>query len=150
MPGMPEEKMKPDLHFASCNCLALRKAARAVSAFYDRALAPTGLSSVQFGLLAAIHDQPGIGMQELSDELVMDRTNLVRAVQPLARNGYIVQSADPENSRKRALTLSAEGRKIFTQAQAHWAQAQTAFEHSVGAANSSTLRGQLSEVAHHF
>ena len=35
-----------------CNCLAFRQAARHVSQFYDRFLAPTGLRTTQFSILA--------------------------------------------------------------------------------------------------
>ena len=36
----------------NCNCLAFRQAARHVTQFYDRFLAPTGLRSTQFSILA--------------------------------------------------------------------------------------------------
>ncbi len=142
--------MKNNLNVASCNCLALRRAARAVSAFYDRYMAPTGLSTVQFSLLAAINSAPGTGMQDLSDQLVMDRTSLVRAIQPLTRDGYIEQYTDPENSRKRALSLTAEGREKFAEAESYWRQAQTEFEKSVGPSSTSALRGELSALASQF
>ncbi|WP_188564991.1 MarR family winged helix-turn-helix transcriptional regulator [Undibacterium terreum] len=142
--------MQSELNIASCNCLALRKATRAISAFYDRYLAPSGLSSVQFSVLSVIHERPGIGMQQLSDELVMDRTSLVRAIQPLTREGYIEQAPDPDNSRKRALSLSADGRKKFKKAETYWQQAQAEFEQQVGASSASALRGELSTLAHSF
>jgi DNA-binding MarR family transcriptional regulator len=121
-----------------------------VSAFYDRYMAPTGLSTVQFSLLAAINSAPGAGMQDLSDQLVMDRTSLVRAIQPLTRDGYIEQYADPENSRKRALSLTAEGREKFAEAESYWRQAQAEFEKSVGPSSTSALRGELSALASQF
>jgi len=65
-------------------------------AFYDRFLALAGLSSVQFSLLAEIHSAPGIAMQTLSKQLVMDRMSIVCAIQPLTRTGFIEQQADPE------------------------------------------------------
>jgi DNA-binding MarR family transcriptional regulator len=142
--------MTTDSSISSCNCLALRKAARAVSAYYDRCLAPTGLSAAQYGLLAVICERPGIGMQALSEALVSDRSSLVRAVQPLSRKGYIVQSADPGNARRRVFTLSAGGRQLLMQAQGYWQQAQAAFDHTVGARHARALRGELDAVAQRF
>ena len=40
--------------FQECNCLALRQAARHVSRFYDQCLAPTGLRTTQFSILAKL------------------------------------------------------------------------------------------------
>ncbi|MBV8625496.1 MAG: winged helix-turn-helix transcriptional regulator [Herbaspirillum sp.] len=142
--------MAPMITIASCNCLALRKATRAISALYDRHLAPSGLSCVQFSVLAVIHERPGIGMQDLSDELVMDRTSLVRAIQPLTRDGYVDQSADPDNLRRRALSLSADGSKKFKEAEIYWKNAQAEFEHNMGSLNSSKLRSELTTLAHRF
>jgi DNA-binding MarR family transcriptional regulator len=126
-----------------CNCLAVRQAARAISALYDRHLAPTGLSSSQFSILAAIHETPGIPVQELADLLVMDRTSMVRALQPLTRDGYVVQQPDPAYSRKLLLSLTAEGRSTYKQGRKHWLAAQAEFEAGVGAPEAAALRQQL-------
>ena len=40
--------------FPQCNCLALRQAARHVTQFYDQHLAPTGLRTTQFSILAKL------------------------------------------------------------------------------------------------
>ena len=37
-----------------CNCLAVRQAARHVTQFYDQFLAPTGLRTTQFSILAKL------------------------------------------------------------------------------------------------
>ncbi|MDE2582265.1 MAG: hypothetical protein KGL52_11575, partial [Rhodospirillales bacterium] len=38
-----------------CTCMHLRRAARRVTQVYDQVIAPTGLTSGQFGLLARLH-----------------------------------------------------------------------------------------------
>lgn len=145
-----EDGMQNNLNVESCNSLALRSAARAVSAFYDRYLAPTGLSSVQFSILAAINSASGTGLQDLSGQLIMDRTSLVRAIQPLTRDGYIERRRNPENSRKRAVSLTAQGREKFAEAESFWRQAQAEFEEGIGPSKSFALRGELSALAHKF
>lgn len=135
--------MTKPLANSDCNCLAVRQAARSISALYDRHLAPTGLSSSQFSILAAIHGQAGIPVQELADVLVMDRTSMVRALQPLTRDGYVVQQPDPAYPRKLLLSLTAEGRGIYRRAYQHWQSAQVEFEAGVGAPEAATLRQQL-------
>ena len=48
--------MSPDAanHPHSCNYLALRQAARHVTQFYDQRLAPSGLRTTQFSILAKL------------------------------------------------------------------------------------------------
>ncbi|NYE59433.1 DNA-binding MarR family transcriptional regulator [Duganella sp. 1224] len=135
--------MTKPLAISDCNCLAVRQAARAISALYDRHLAPTGLSSSQFSILAAIQGQAGVPVQELADVLVMDRTSMVRALQPLTRDGYVTQQPDPAYPRKLLLSLTAEGRAIYQRAHQHWQDAQAEFEAGVGTPEAAALRQRL-------
>jgi DNA-binding MarR family transcriptional regulator len=135
--------MTKQLAISDCNCLAVRQAARAVSALYDRHLAPTGLSSSQFSILAALHGEAGLPVKELAEVLVMDRTSMVRALQPLTRDGYVVQQPDPAYPRKLLLSLTAQGRSIYDQAHRHWQDAQTELESGVGAPEAAALRQRL-------
>jgi len=139
--------MKNEIPVTECNGLALRKAARTVSAMYDRHLAPTGLGGAQFSILAAINAHAGIGMQDLSDLLAMDRTSLVRAVQPLARDGFVLQQPDPAHARKLLLTLSAEGRAKYDEAHPHWRAAQHEFESGIGKPQAAALRQELAALS---
>lgn len=136
-----------DLAVLSCNCLALRQAARAASVLYDRHLAPTGLTTSQFSILSAINQRPGIDMVTLAELMVMDRTSLVRAIQPLTRDGYLQQQPDPASPRKLLLSLTTEGRAKYKQAHRHWSEAQAEFETGVGSAEAATLRQQLTRVS---
>lgn len=135
--------MTKQLAILACNCLAVRQAARSISALYDRHLAPIGLSSSQFSILAAINEAPGIAVQELADVLVMDRTSMVRALQPLTRDGYLLQQPDPAYPRKLLLSLTAAGSATYQQAHMHWLAAQAEFEAGVGAPEAAALRQQL-------
>src|SRR5947209_17853830 len=72
-----------------CNCLALRQAARHVSQFYDQHLAPTGLRTTQFSILAKLKRLGPMTINALARELVMDRTTLGRTMLPLERDGLI-------------------------------------------------------------
>ncbi|KQW96466.1 hypothetical protein ASC94_06345 [Massilia sp. Root418] len=132
-----------DLNVPLCNCLALRQAARHVTALYDRHLAPCGLATSQYSLLAVIRAHPGIGMQQLSERMVMDRTSLVRAIKPLARDGFVQQAPDPENSRKLVFSLTSAGQAKYAEAHACWTQAQAEYEAGVGAERAAAMRAEL-------
>jgi DNA-binding MarR family transcriptional regulator len=115
-----------------CNCFAARQAARAITRTYERHLAPAGLTSSQFTLLVLLEDRPGIGMRELSEDMVMDRTSLVRALKPLQRDGLVAVAASAEDSRQNVYVLTPAGHAKTAQAGELWANAQAEYEEKFG------------------
>jgi hypothetical protein len=73
----------------SCNCFAVRKAARAVTQHYDRALRKSGLRATQFNTLVVLAKAGPMPMAGLAEFLGMDRTSLTRNVQPPVRKKWI-------------------------------------------------------------
>ncbi len=69
---------------AGCNCLALRQASRHVTQFYDQFLAPSGLRTTQYSILARLQRKGPMTINALAAELVMDRTTLGRQYPALA------------------------------------------------------------------
>lgn len=128
---------------SACNYFALRQATRAVSVLYDRHIEKAGITSPQYSILRAIHNNPGISMQELADIMVMDRTAALRALQPLTRESLVLQSPSPELARKQTLNLSAEGRAKLAEAEVYWRQAQDEFEAAIGKDAAEALRKAL-------
>jgi len=63
-----------------CNCLAVRQAARHITQFYDQFLAPSGLRTTQFSILAKLRRLGLMTINALAAEMVMDRTTLSRNI----------------------------------------------------------------------
>ncbi len=63
-----------------CNCLAVRQAARHITQFYDQFLAPSGLRTTQFSILAKLRLLGPMTINALATNLVMDRTTLDQPV----------------------------------------------------------------------
>ncbi|MFT4301248.1 MAG: MarR family winged helix-turn-helix transcriptional regulator [Desulfovibrio sp.] len=95
-----------------------------VTGFYDTALEPAGISVTQYSLLANIWRMPGCGTGQLAQRVRLERSTLVRTLQPLLSQGFIVDKA-PGGSRKRQLHLSPLGEEIYAKAVPLWQQAQT-------------------------
>jgi DNA-binding MarR family transcriptional regulator len=129
-----------------CNCFAIRQAARYVSQMYERHMSEVGLTSAQFTIVAAIGRKPGVQMAELSDSMVMDRTTLVRALQPLQRDGLVESAQDSPGSRAVGLHLTATGKETLVKAAAHWRAAQAEFEQKFGEKRAKALRKSLFEL----
>jgi len=73
----------------ACNCLAIRQAARHVTQIYDQHLAPAGLRTTQFSVLARLDRLGPVAIHELAASLVMDRTTMGRALRPLSARAWL-------------------------------------------------------------
>lgn len=130
----------------SCNCFAVRAAARRVTQFYDQFLAPTGLSTCQWSILVRLKRHGPLTITELADNMFMDRTTLGRNVQPLERDGLIRIRATASDRRAKALHLTKVGEKRLQAGLEAWSRAQAHFEKSFGAKRAAELRALLRAV----
>jgi DNA-binding MarR family transcriptional regulator len=130
-----------------CVCLAVRQAARHVTQLYDRFLAPSGLRTTQFSLLAKLQRQGPMTINALATDMVMDRTTLGRNILPLERDGLIWIEPAASDRRSKELHLTKRGEKRLETASKGWAEAQARFESTFGGTRSSNLRALLREVA---
>ncbi len=126
-----------------CTCFNLRKAARAVTQYYDEVLKPSGLRATQFTLLVAAHNAGPITINRLAERLVMDRTTLTRNLKPLERQ-RLIQIVSGEDRRTRAVTLTERGHEVLAQALPLWEQAQVEVVGGLGRERWSDLLGHLS------
>lgn len=139
---MTDSDAKPDL----CNCLAIRKAARHATHLYDRCLAPAGLRTTQFSVLARLAKLGPRTINELAADLAMDRTTMGRNIRPLERDGLLGVATDPRDRRSRALSITEAGRARVAEARALWVVAQQRFEAGYGAERSRDLRQTLAHL----
>jgi len=126
-----------------CNCLAVRQAARHVTQFYDQFLAPSGLRTTQFSILAKLRRKGPMTINALAADLVMDRTTLGRNIRPLERDGLIAIEPAASDRRSKELHLTREGDRRFQAARKGWAGAQARFESVFGRKRASDLRAIL-------
>jgi DNA-binding MarR family transcriptional regulator len=131
----------------SCNCFAIRQAARHVTRLYERHLAEAQLTSAQFSILGALGEGGPMTMADLADVLVMDRTTLLRAMKPLQREDLVKSASSPEDSRQLVFSLSSTGERKLRQALPLWSKAQAEFEGEVGSREASQLRRNLLALA---
>jgi DNA-binding MarR family transcriptional regulator len=92
-----------------CTCLAVRQAARHITQFYDQHLAPLGLRTTQFSILAKLKRLGPMTINALADELVMDRTTLGRNILPLVREGLLGTAPGQTDRRSKELRLTKAG-----------------------------------------
>ncbi|TSD87972.1 MarR family transcriptional regulator [Mycobacterium sp. KBS0706] len=128
----------------------MRKASRRVTQLYDDALAPTGLRSTQFAILAELHelaDKPPT-LAELAAALVIDRSALGHNLRPLERDGLITLQESPKDRRRRHIVMTEQGRALLQQALGLWMAAQDRFHAVFGRREAEMLRNALLDIAY--
>src|SRR5438105_12977856 len=128
---------------ATCLCLHLQRAARAVARRFDAAFRPLGLTNGQFSLMMSLNrpEPPSIG--EVAALLAMDRTTLTAALKPLERRGLVTVSVDDADKRSRRLTLTPAGRVLLIAAVPVWEKEHAAIKGLLPQAHPDRLRADL-------
>jgi len=129
-----------------CNCLSVRKAARYLTAIYDKALAPAGVRITQFAILHKVTRIGPLSVKRLAAELAMDRTTVAANLKPLEREGLVHQVVDEKDRRARLIHITEAGRHKLEQCLPLWAIAQTRFEEVYGSDRSRTMRDAMAHV----
>ncbi|MFH6781547.1 MULTISPECIES: MarR family winged helix-turn-helix transcriptional regulator [Methylobacterium] len=135
------------IHPTRCSNAALRRATRSVGQLYDEALAPSGLRTTQYGLLATIRGLGSPTMGELAEAMVMDLSGLAHTLKPLTRDGYVSVVPDPRDRRARRIALTESGTAKLKAATPLWRAAQERFEAAFGPERAGRLRELLHELA---
>ncbi|MFJ1469801.1 MULTISPECIES: MarR family winged helix-turn-helix transcriptional regulator [Massilia] len=125
----------------ACNCFASRKAARLVTKMYEDHLSRVNLTSTQFSILVYIDEVKEGSMKDLAEAMVMERTSVIRALQPLARDGLVAIGPHEDDARRNVVRLTDAGRARLAQAMPVWQTAQAEFESRFGAELAGQLRG---------
>jgi len=114
------------------DCFAVRQAARHISQLYERHLSAVQITPTQFSIVSALERMPDLTMAELAQAMVMERTTLVRVLQPLLRSGLVMAKLGGPCQRRLQLTLTEGGQTKLADALRHWQAAQEEFEAKFG------------------
>jgi DNA-binding MarR family transcriptional regulator len=131
---------------ASCACNNLRRAARAVTNYYDAVIKQrSGLRITQVTMLVVCYlgGQQTIG--EVAERLGVDRTTLTRNLKPLEAEG-LVTVAPGSDQRTRLVALTPEGERALHAVLPLWEQAQAHMVEGIGAERFGPWLRQLGEV----
>ncbi len=79
-----------------------------------RLFRPHGLSEAQFNVLNVLGPEPaGLSQRELSDYLVVDRSNITGLLDRMEKSGWVKRTDHPSDRRIYLVTLTAAGRELW-------------------------------------
>lgn len=129
-----------------CYCIALRKLSRRLTAVYDEALAPLGITVSQFSQLRNIKHRQPVSLTELADLQELDRSTVGRNTKVLHRLGLVAMTPSPEDQRETMLTLTDEAIALLKRAMPIWNEVQERIEGKLEAAEFDRLLGALGDL----
>jgi DNA-binding MarR family transcriptional regulator len=128
---------------ATCACFNVRKAARAVTQFYDDVLRPSGLRTTQLTLLMLLRGHGAMSIGRLAQAALTDRTTLTRNLAVLEER-KLVRIRLGDDARTRLVELTARGDDAADAAFPLWQKAQTLITSRIGDDGLTRLLTELS------
>jgi len=87
----------------------------------QRLFRPLGLTGAQYNVLNVLADTPeGMSQRELSDVLVVDRSNVTGMLDRMQKAGWVQRQDDPADRRVYRVTLTPVGRQLWARADAQY------------------------------
>jgi DNA-binding MarR family transcriptional regulator len=110
----------PDVQTAPARLRALpswllNQAALAANRAVAEGLAEAGTRRHHYSLLAALDDVGPASQAELGRRIMLDRSDMVAAVNELADQGFVERTPDPADRRRNVVTLTPAGRRRLRQ-----------------------------------
>jgi DNA-binding MarR family transcriptional regulator len=132
---------------ASCVCMRVQRAGRALGRFYDEAFRPLNLTNWQFSLLTAVGGSGAATVTELAALLGTDRTTMTRNLRVLERRGLLTMGPDDRDGRIRRAFLTSEGHGLFLKALDRWRVVNDATKARIPAATLPTVWAAFERIA---
>ena len=126
----PNPKSADLRRYGECVCFNLRWMSRLVTQFYERRLGGNGVRFSQTPILARLAAGPA-KMAELSEWLVLERTALLRTLQPLIDEGYVAR-APAARGRGWELSVTPGGLRLLAELQPEWEKVQEEVVAAIG------------------
>jgi DNA-binding MarR family transcriptional regulator len=133
-PGKTQTGRVAQLPMMPCLCGNLRRATRAVTQFYERELACTGLSATQMTILQLVSRVGEVTQGQLGEMLAMDSTSLTRTLSIMRREKWLAKRRGKDR-RERRIGLSRSGARKLKDAEPLWQRVQSQMHDALGEQN---------------
>lgn len=123
------------MYESPCYCTNLRRAAQWTTEYYDRMLAPSGLSVPQYYLLVNLLRMEKANLSRWAQQVGLDRTTMVRSVRLLENKGLV----ETTEGRGKTFELTALGKSVTAHGIELWDHAQAELRAALGSEDADSL-----------
>ena len=125
----------------------LGRASHALYKDFDDHVRAAGLTTIEWRVLAALHDSPPLAISALAQEVLAKQPTVTKLVQRMCEQGWLRLQADPADQRRTLVAVTPAGRKVarplVQRARAHEASVLGA----LGAGQGLALKTLLAKLA---
>jgi DNA-binding MarR family transcriptional regulator len=114
---------------------------------FDSHVRAAGLSSIEWRVLATLHDSPPLTVSQLAHEVLAKQPTVTKLVQRMAEQGWVTLLADATDQRRTLVEASSAGKRLvrplLEQARVH----ESAMLRTLAAPEQQALKKLLAKLA---
>ena len=130
----------------SCKCISLRKASNNLTKIYDSALIKVGLKITQFSTLKNIQNLGKTNIRDLSSELELDRTTVLRNIEKLIKMDLVSYKYENDDKNK-IIQLTTVGKSKLREAIIIWEETQHKYIKALGIKNYKEIDTLITKIS---
>lgn len=125
----------------------LGQANHAVYKDFDREVRAAGLRSIEWRVLATLHDSPPQAISQLALEVLSKQPTVTKLVQRMSEQGWVQLLADPHDQRRTLVAATAAGLAVATPLIGKARQHEARTLRALSAAETTALKQLLGKLA---
>ena len=133
-------------HNFSCKCIHLRKASNNLTKIYDSALIKVNLKITQFSTLKNIQKLGKTNIKDLSSELELDRTTVLRNIKKLIEMDLVSYKYENDDKNK-IIQLTTIGKSKLREAIIVWEETQHKYIKALGIKNYKEIDTLITKIS---
>ena len=130
----------------SCKCIGLRKASNNLTKIYNSALIKVGLKITQFSTLKNIQKLGKTNIRDLSSELELDRTTVLRNIEKLIEMDLVSYKYENDDKNK-IIQLTTVGKSKLREAIIIWEETQHKYIKALGIKNYKEIDTLITKIS---
>lgn len=115
---------------------------------FDGHVRAAGLTSIEWRVLATLHDGEPLTISQLAHEALSKQPTVTKLVQRMGEQGWLALHDDPADQRRTLVSVTAAGRKLVKPLVEQARQHETRVLRSLGSTEKAALRQLLEKLTH--
>jgi DNA-binding MarR family transcriptional regulator len=116
---------------------------------FDSQVRARGLSSIEWRVLATLHDSDPLTVSQLANEILSKQPTVTKLVQRMADQGWVALTADPGDQRRTLVSTTAAGRRLVKPLVEAAKQHEARILRALGSTEKVALRKLLEKITQH-
>ena len=116
---------------------------------FDAQVRARGLSSIEWRVLATLHDGDPLTVSQLAQEVLSKQPTVTKLVQRMADQGWVALHADASDQRRTLVKVTPAGRRLVKPLVEAAREHEARILRSLGATEKAALRKLLEKITQH-